>query len=114
MIWTIIASFALTAIVGVMLIGYVLRTKDTPKGLAFIHGIFAVISLVLLIIYVSGDGPGPTASLTLFVIAATGGFILITRDIMRKTIPKWLAIAHGLIATTAFILLVIFALNNTR
>jgi hypothetical protein len=48
----------------------------------------------------------------LFIIAATGGFIVFVRDIINKPVPKWLAIVHGLIAVTGFIFLLMFAFNK--
>ena len=107
--YSIIAIFALTAILGMYLLSLVLRNKTTPKGVSFMHGLFAFTALILLSVYVFGNSPGPTSSLIVFAVAAMGGFILIYRDITGKSIPKWLAIGHGLIAVTGFALLLLFA-----
>ena len=112
MLYTIIALFALAAILGATLLTFVLRGKETPKGLAIVHGLFAATALVLLLTYVFGNKPGPVESAVLFVIAALGGFIMIARDLSGKTIPKWLAIVHGLIAVTGFVFLLVFMLNK--
>lgn len=111
MIWTAIAFFALAAILGMLLLGYVLGDKDTPKGIAFLHGGLAVVGLILLVLYTTGEGPGPLSSIILFIIAATGGLILIARDLARKPIPKWLAVVHGLVAVSGFVTLLLFALS---
>src|SRR4051812_37188334 len=100
MLYTIIALFALAAIFGATLLSYVLRSKETPKGVAIVHGLFAATALVLLVVYVFDNKPGPMESAILFVIAALGGFVLIARDLSGKSIPKWLAVVHGLIAVT--------------
>ncbi len=111
MIYTAIAFFALAAILGMILLSFILRGKETPKGLALTHGPLAAIGLILLIIYTVNNKPGPIESVILFTIAAIGGVIVFMRDITNKPIPKWLAIAHGLIAVTGFIFLLIFAFS---
>jgi hypothetical protein len=107
-----IALFALAAIFGMVLISYVLRSKETPKGVMIAHGLFAATALVLLASYVFGNQPSPTESLILFVIAALGGFIMVARDLTGKSIPKWLAVVHGLVAVSGFIMLLIFTFSK--
>lgn len=109
MIYTAIAFFALAAILGMVLLTFVLQGKETPKGVVFSHGPLAVIGLVLIIIYAFREGPGPIEAIVLFIIAAAGGLMMIVRDLSGKPVPKWLAIAHGLIAVTGFIFLLVFA-----
>ena len=76
------------------------------------HGLFAVAGLVLLLYYVFNNEPGPVESAVLFAIAAAGGLIVAFRDITGKSIPKWLAVVHGLLAVGGFIFLLIFAFAN--
>ncbi|MBD0332805.1 MAG: hypothetical protein ICV66_09125 [Chitinophagaceae bacterium] len=109
MIYTAIALFALAAILGMFLLSFILRNKETPKAFALIHGPLAATGLVLLIIYYFNHGAGPLESIILFAIAALGGIVLFSRDIVHKPVPKWLAIVHGLVAVTGFIFLLIFA-----
>ncbi len=111
MLYTIIAIFALAAILGMVLLSYVLRKKTTPKAVMIGHGLFAATALVLLLVYTFDHQPGPVESLILFVIAALGGFILVAKDLTGKEIPKWLAVVHGLTAVAGFILLLVFTLN---
>lgn len=112
MLYSIIAIFALAAIMGMILLSHVLKSKETPKGVMIAHGLLAATGLVLLISYVFGDKPGPVESTVLFVIAALGGFILVARDLTGKAIPKWLAMVHGLVAVAGFILLLVFTFNK--
>ncbi len=112
MLYTTIAVFALAAIVGVVLISHVLKNKPVPIAAAIIHGLFAAVAIVLLILYTTGNRPGPIESLVLFIIAALGGFIMIARDISGKTVPKWLAVAHGLLAASALMLLLAYAIGR--
>lgn len=108
-IYIIITLFSLAAILGMYLLSFVLRNRETPKGIAFIHGPVAAIALVILIIYSIKNDHAFTTSIVLFVMAALGGIILIVRDLSGKPLPKWLAIAHGLIAVAGFVVL----LTNT-
>jgi hypothetical protein len=112
MLYTLISIFALAAILGMVLISHVLRDKETPKGVVIGHGLFAAIALVLLLVYVFENKPGPVESAVLFVIAALGGFIMLSRDLSGKKIPKWLAVVHGLLAVTGFIFLLLFTFNK--
>jgi hypothetical protein len=107
-LYLIIALFALGALIGMYLLALVLQKKETPKFVAFIHGAFVALALILLIVY-NSNHPGPIESIVLFVIAALGGFVLITRDLTGRSIPKWLAVGHGLIAAVGFIFLLVYA-----
>ncbi|HRO41575.1 MAG TPA: hypothetical protein PL009_01980 [Flavipsychrobacter sp.] len=112
MLYTIIALFALAAIFGMTLLSYVLKGKETPKGIMVTHGLLAAVALVLLLTYVFGNKPGLTESAVLFVIAALGGFVLAARDLTGKRVPKWLAVVHGLIAVAGFIFLLVYTIGN--
>lgn len=109
MITIAIAIFSLAALIGMILLGFVLKGKETPKSLVFTHGPLAAAGIILLIVYVTKHTPAPVESLTLFVIAATGGFIMVYRDLTGKTIPKWLAVIHGIVAVAGFAFLLLFA-----
>jgi hypothetical protein len=103
-IYIIISLFAIGAIFGMYLLSVILRNKQTSGLAMFAHGAFVVIALLLLISY-SKEQPGLVDCLVLFGIAALGGIILMVRDVAHKPVPKWLAIGHGLIALSGFILL---------
>jgi hypothetical protein len=94
-----------------ILISYVLANKNTPKGIAFTHGPVAATGIILLVIYAFSHHPSPWISVILFILTALGGFLLIYRDITGKSIPKWLAIFHGLIAIIGFVFLIIFTFS---
>ena len=111
-LYTIIGLFALGALIGMYLLALVLQKKETPKFVAFIHGAFVAVALIMLIIYSMNNGPGLMESIVLFVMAALGGLILITRDLTGKPIPRWLAVGHGLIAIAGFIFLIVFTFGH--
>jgi hypothetical protein len=48
-------------------------------------------------------------SIIIFIVAGTSGIILNYRDITGKKVPKWFAVAHGLVAITGFTSLLVFA-----
>lgn len=112
MIYTAIAFFALAAILGMILLSYVLKEQETPKGVVFAHGPLAATGLVLLIIYTVNQ-PGPVESIVLFTVAALGGIVMLIRDLSGKKIPKWLGVLHGLIAVSGFIFLLVFAFTKS-
>lgn len=111
MLYTSIAFFALAAVLGMFLISFVLKDKETPKAVVFTHGPLAVVGLILLIIYSVKQSPGPVEAIVLFVIAAAGGLVMVWRDLTRRTVPKWLAVIHGLLAVAGFVFLLVFALK---
>lgn len=108
-IYAAIVILGLTAILGSYLLSLILRNKSTPKGVTIIHGLLAVVALILLVVYSFYSRPGPWESCIALAVAASGGFILNYRDITGKSVPKWLGLAHGLIALTGFALLIYFA-----
>ncbi len=105
-----IILFAIAAVFGLMNLTAILKSTSTNKGVVYTHGVFAAVGLVLLIVYALGaDAKSVSTSITLFVIAALGGFLLFGRDLMKKAGPKWLAVVHGLIAVASFIILLTVA-----
>lgn len=110
MLLIIILCFTLAIIGGLYLLSYILKDKHTPKSIALMHGSIAALALILLFIYVClYNSSYLIISLILFILAASGGGILMYLDITGKTIPKWLAIGHGIIALSAFVFLLIVA-----
>lgn len=109
MIYTALAIFGLTAILGLYLLTLILRDKQTPKGAAIVHGLFAVTGLILLIVYCVKHEASPIESIIIFSIAALGGFILAYKDLTGRKIPKWLGILHGVTALAGFGFLLCFA-----
>ncbi len=109
LIYTAIALFSITAVLGLYLVLLVLQNKETPKGVAIGHGFLAVTALTLLIIHTANTGADLLQIIVLFAIAALGGFILFARDVTGKSLPKPLAIVHGLLAISAFVFLLVYA-----
>ncbi len=108
-IYAAITLFSLTAIFGMYLLSLILYNKETPRGAAAIHGLFAITGLALLIIFSRNNEQSPIVSIVLFTLAAVGGLMLIYKDVTGKKIPKWLAVVHGVTAVIGFGFLILFA-----
>ena len=103
--------FAAAAVFGLLNLIAVLGNKQTSKPVVYTHGILAATALVLLIIFIiNSTGSSPIVSLILFIIVALVGFFLFARDISKKSVPKAVALTHGIVAVISFIILLIFLL----
>jgi len=110
MIYSAIALFALSAVLGLTILIKWLTKKDASRGVIYSHGIVAAAALAVLIVYaVKNPGSFPKLSIILFVVAALGGFYMFINDLRKK--PSQLAIAfiHALLAVGGFLSLLFFA-----
>lgn len=110
-IYFIISLFSLGALIGMYLLSFVLRNKKTPKIVAYIHGAMVGTAFILLFCYATGT-PGLTETVVIFAIAASGGVTFVIRDISKKSLPKWLALAHASIALTGYVFLLVYAFRK--
>ncbi|GGI82399.1 hypothetical protein [Legionella impletisoli] len=108
MLISAVIFFALAALLGLYLLSFILRDKNTPKMIAFLHGPLAGIGIVLLILYAYYNTQYPLISIILFILAALGGIMMLYKDLSGHSIPKAMAIGHGITAIIAFCLLLIF------
>ena len=77
-------------------------------SLVLLHGSFAASGLALLLIaaVVQPDFGGlALASLVIFVIAALGGFYLVSHQLRHKALPSAVVLIHGGAAVVALLLL---------
>lgn len=102
-----ILLFMAAALLGLTLLLYVLKNKNTPKALVLSHGFFATLGLVILVIYALKYDSDLLSVAFIFVLAAIGGFTLAIRDLLGLSVPKWLAVGHGVIAMMGVILLLV-------
>jgi hypothetical protein len=112
MLYLIIALFALAAVMGLVIAVAIFSGKpSTPKPAVIAHGIFGASALVIFLFYAMGHQDNyPQLSLILFIVAALGGFLLLYNDLKRKPGPKAIVVVHALVAVTAFVILLAFAL----
>jgi hypothetical protein len=98
--------FGLTAAGGAGLLLLRLKGGNPPIGLALVHGTAAAASLVTLIVAVLGGAGGrAVTALVLFVLAALGGFVLLSIHLQKRLIPIPLILGHGLVAAAGFVAL---------
>ncbi len=88
MLWIAVLFFSLAAVLGLWLISYLLQNKETPKGLAFIHGPLGAIGIVFLLLYAIFYSGSFFIPVIVFIMAAFLGFILIYRDLTGKNPTK--------------------------
>jgi hypothetical protein len=111
LVYVCIVLFALAAVFGVINLVRLLASGRPPRATVYIHGVFAAVSLVLLVVYsVVHSQAAPIVALVLFIIAALGGFTLFGVDLATQKPPKWLGVVHGVVAVAGFVFLLVFAL----
>ena len=109
-----IVLFGAAALFGLLLAGSYFRGKVPPLALSAVHGLFAASGLVVLILLVmrsASAGKGGYA-LALLVVAALGGFYLVSRHIRKREVPNGIIIVHALAAVTGFVILLLWVLNG--
>ena len=113
MLYASIALFAVSAIFGLTILLKWVGQKGAPAAVIYGHGLFAVLALVILIVYsVQNPDSFPKTSLILFGIAALAGLTMFFRNVSSlstKIGPLPLAFLHALVAVTSFVLLLLFA-----
>lgn len=104
-----LALFALAALVGAYMLMRVLKGVMPPLQAAFFHGLFAAAGLVLLLyaaFFAGSTAPlAVTVAAAILVIAACGGFLLLSYQLRGQTPPKMLAGVHALLAVSGFLTL---------
>lgn len=99
------------AAVGGLVMAYIhfKKNKNPPAALAIVHGVAAATALVILLFaVVSMNMSGPVAwALGLFVVAALGGFFLVSYHIRGQRLPSKVVVIHAIAAVVAFVLLLI-------
>ncbi len=103
-----IILFAVAAVIGLAMAVAHLRGETPPRTtLAVLHGLFAASGLVILLIAVMtvGAGGGTGLALGLFLLAALGGFVLLSFHLRGRPLPNGLVIGHGLLAVAGFLVL---------
>lgn len=109
MLLTALILFGLAALGGAALLWMHLQNDDAPLSVAAIHGLLGATGLVVLLwtVFQSSAGSLLWASVLLFVLAALGGFVLITNHLRGESLSPGLMYGHGGAAVVAFVLLVV-------
>jgi len=108
MLITAAALFAIAALGGLTM-AYIHFKKDRnpPGALAALHGVVAATALVILLWAVVQTGSGGLVAwaLGLFVVAALGGFFLVSYHVRKQRLPSRVVVIHAAVAIAAFLLL---------
>jgi len=100
--------FAVAALGGATLAIMHFRGRTPPMLLALLHGLLAASALALLIaaaLTTPGFGGLGLAALVIFVLAALGGFYLLSHPLRGRPLPSPVVLIHGGAAVVAFLLL---------
>ena len=116
--------FAIAALGGLTLAALHFRANGktlTPTSFAMLHGLLAVVAVILLIIAIAaahGFSAGlksmPILALVLFVLAALGGsYMFIGKHLKGQPLPSPVIVIHGLAAIAGFVVLLVFLIGGT-
>jgi hypothetical protein len=111
-----IVLFAIAAIGGLTMAVMHFRGATPPRAvLAALHGLFAAAGLVILLLAVVHGATGsPGIALVLFLIAALGGFTLLSFHLRGRPLPNGLIVGHAVIAVAGFLVLLAAVLMLTH
>jgi hypothetical protein len=116
MIKIAVILFALAAVAGLtMAIGHFRGRTPPPTPLAALHGALAASGLLALLTAVVQGARGTSAiALCLFLVAALGGFTLLLGFHLRgRKLPNVMVAGHGLLAVSAFVVLLVAVLSGS-
>lgn len=100
--------FAVAAVAGLSMAVMHFRGQTPPRPwIAAVHGLFAASGLVVLLLAVVkvSHGLATQVSLVLFLLAALGGFVLLSFHLRGRALPTGLVVGHGVLAVAAFVVL---------
>ena len=103
-----IVLFALAAVLGLFMAVAHFRGQTPPKiAVALLHGLFAASGLVVLLLGVMQVGMSgkPAIALCLFLVAALGGFTLLSFHLRGRALPNGLVVGHAVLAVAGFLTL---------
>ena len=112
MLQIIIVVFVFAALAGGYLASRVFRDELPPWGATAVHGLLGAAGLVMLLIGVVRQGIPATTPLILMLIAAVGGFVLVSFHLRGKLPPKALVVVHALVAAAGLVGLVLYAFGH--
>ncbi|MGB3740512.1 MAG: hypothetical protein WA968_00435 [Castellaniella sp.] len=107
MLTAAIIVFAIAAVGGLILASRVLRDKFAPWVLSLLHALLGAVGLILLIITLAeGAASQPVlVGFILLLIAALGGFFLVSFHARKRLPPKAVVVVHATVAVIGFLTL---------
>lgn len=103
-----VVLFAVAALAGFTMAAIHFRTRTTPRALlAGFHGLFAASGLIVLILAVlRATSTAAQAALGILLLAALGGFTLVSFHVRGRTLPDGLVVGHALLGIAGFATLI--------
>lgn len=114
MLTVALTLFAIAALGGlVMLYFHFKKNRNPPGALAVLHGVIAATALGILLWFVvtTGATGKVVLALGLFVLAALGGFFLVSYHVRNIRLPSAVVLIHAAVAVVAFLLLASVAMS---
>lgn len=104
-----IVCFVLAALGGLVMALRVFADRPIPTPLAIGHGVLGAAGLVALLVAVLAGPGGPLllAGLAVLVVAALGGFYLLSFHVRGQRHPRAVIVVHALVAVVGVGLLII-------
>ena len=95
-----IALFLIAAVGGLVMALRIFKGQLPPIFLAVLHGALAATALVLVLLLVMAGGVRPLLmyGAGILVVAALGGFLLLTFHVRKVPHPKAVVVIHALVA----------------
>lgn len=114
MLTTALVLFALGALGGLIMAVRIFNNQTIPAILAVGHGLLVASGLILLLIDVLNGVGGTIAQISLGVllVAALGGFYLLTFHIRKSAHPRGMVVIHALAAVVGVGCLVAAAMGS--
>lgn len=95
-----IVLFLIAALGGLVMALRIFKSQLPPVILAVVHGALAATALVLVLLPVLAGSASPllTYGAGILVVAALGGFFLLTFHVRKALHPKAVVVVHALVA----------------
>lgn len=100
MLWIALVLLLVAAIGGLVMATAIFRDRKPPVALAAAHGVAAALGLVLVAwVWLNGGAGGLVATgLVVLVVAALGGFYLLSLHLRDRAHPKAVVALHAVLA----------------
>ncbi len=108
--------FAIGALGGLAMAIRAFKAQSIPVPLAALHGVLVASGLVLLIVaaLLGQVGHAGTIALVVLIVAALGGFYLLSFHVRKQQHPRTVIVVHALVALVGFLILLAAIVQSGR
>jgi hypothetical protein len=101
-----VVLLAIAAVGGLYMAARIFGGQKAPWALSILHALLGATALVLILLNViKGSGGILLVALVTLVLAALGGFFLVSFHARNELAPKAVVVIHALVAVAGFLLL---------